>query len=183
MLLAALVVVASAGVALLMPAYACRPGWRLYSGAGSFCGLPYDDDWGYAVNDAAPIRLAIAAVGIGLAAVILLERKRSLRAAAIAGIVSVSIILWPLLTWTSTTPSVGFGYQPEDVGRIAAGLRCPDDACDAQMSVEDAVTASPHRYPEAQRYWSLIVERLDHGGTPDRIRAYFANRFGDDVLL
>ncbi len=178
--LAAGVLVASAVVALSLPVYSCRPGW-FHWGSG-LCGLRYDDDWGYQARSAIPLKTAIGAVGIAAAATIVLERAHRMRLAATVGVVAFLAILWPLTAWSPSVPSTGWGYQPEVVGEVAAGLRCPDPAC-AGMSVEEAVTRSYVRYPGAQRYWRLIEERLARGATSASVRSYFANRFGSDALI
>lgn len=58
--------------------------------------------------------------------------------------------------------------------QIASGLRCP--VC-RNLSVADSPS------PLAEEMRAAIADRLKAGETPDEIRAYFADRYGEWILL
>lgn len=64
--------------------------------------------------------------------------------------------------------------QAEQAQRLAAELRCPD--CQA-LSVAQSQTAA------AAAIRRQIVDLLAAGETPDQVRAYFVDRFGQWILL
>ncbi|MGW0435618.1 cytochrome c-type biogenesis protein CcmH [Micromonospora sp. NPDC003197] len=74
-----------------------------------------------------------------------------------------------LATWRSTS---GAG-APDPVRDLAAGLRCP--AC-AGESVADS------RSPIAAAMRDVVAAQLADGRSPDEVRAYFAERYGPEVL-
>ena len=66
------------------------------------------------------------------------------------------------------------GETEDRVQQIAATIRCPQ--CRSQSAADsDASTAQAVR--------NEIAERVEAGETPDEIRAYFASRYGDEILL
>ena len=69
----------------------------------------------------------------------------------------------------------GSARATEDrVQQIAATIRCPQ--CRSQSAADsDASTAQAVR--------AEIAERVEAGETADEIRAYFASRYGDQILL
>jgi cytochrome c-type biogenesis protein CcmH len=68
----------------------------------------------------------------------------------------------------------GASSLEEDVRRISAELRCP--VCQG-LSVAD----SPSRMADQMR--DLIRERLQAGESPDAVKAYFVERYGEWILL
>jgi cytochrome c-type biogenesis protein CcmH/NrfF len=62
----------------------------------------------------------------------------------------------------------------DQVQQIAATIRCPQ--CRSQSAADsDAATAQAVR--------EEIAERVEAGESPDEIRAYFASRYGEEILL
>lgn len=57
---------------------------------------------------------------------------------------------------------------------VAATVRCPE-CTDKSMAASDAPTSVAGR--------AEIRRQLEAGRTPDEIRAWFADRYGDDILL
>lgn len=68
----------------------------------------------------------------------------------------------------------GASSLEEDVRQIAAELRCP--VCQG-LSVAD----SPSRMADQMR--DLIRERLEAGESPEAVKAYFVERYGEWILL
>jgi cytochrome c-type biogenesis protein CcmH len=68
----------------------------------------------------------------------------------------------------------GAASLEEDVRRISAELRCP--VCQG-LSVGD----SPSRMADQMR--DLIRERLAAGESPEEVKAYFVERYGEWILL
>jgi len=68
----------------------------------------------------------------------------------------------------------GASSVEEDVRQIAAELRCP--VCQ-NLSVAD----SPSRMAEQMR--ELIRERLEAGESPEAVKSYFVERYGEWILL
>lgn len=68
----------------------------------------------------------------------------------------------------------GASSVEEDVRQLAAELRCP--VCQ-NLSVAD----SPSRMAEQMR--ELIRERLETGESPEAVKAYFVERYGEWILL
>jgi hypothetical protein len=148
-----------------------------------FCGIPSDDDWGYFINPATRLKIAIALTGVALGLTVIAESRRRVRGAAALGIIAVMIMGWPLLTWEPIPSDAIASYRtPYLVGEIASTIRCPDRGC-GHLSVEEVVVTSGSRYPMAYEYWNLIRDRVDRGGFMGSIRSYFLNRFGDSAVL
>ncbi|MBB4962539.1 cytochrome c-type biogenesis protein CcmH [Micromonospora polyrhachis] len=74
-----------------------------------------------------------------------------------------------LATWRST----GGATASDPVRDLAAGLRCP--ACQGE-SVADS------RSPIAAAMREVVAAQLAEGRSPDEVRAYFAERYGPEVL-
>ncbi len=68
----------------------------------------------------------------------------------------------------------GASSVQEDVRQIAAELRCP--VCQ-NLSVAD----SPSRMADQMR--DLIRERLEAGESPEAVKSYFVERYGEWILL
>jgi len=68
----------------------------------------------------------------------------------------------------------GASSVEEDVRQISAELRCP--VCQG-LSVAD----SPSRMADQMR--DLIRERLEAGESPEAVKAYFVERYGEWILL
>ncbi len=68
----------------------------------------------------------------------------------------------------------GASAVEEDVRQISAELRCP--VCQG-LSVAD----SPSRMADQMR--DLIRERLEAGESPEAVKAYFVERYGEWILL
>jgi len=68
----------------------------------------------------------------------------------------------------------GASSVEQDVRQIAAELRCP--VCQ-NLSVAD----SPSRMAEQMR--ELIRERLEAGESPEAVKSYFVERYGEWILL
>lgn len=95
--------------------------------------------------------------------------RRSALALAAAAAVAVAVVTTALLAGPSRPATM-----EERVEEIAAGLRCP--VCQ-NLSVAD----SPSEI--AREMWATIARRLRRGETPEEVRAYFVERYGEWVLL
>jgi cytochrome c-type biogenesis protein CcmH/NrfF len=70
--------------------------------------------------------------------------------------------------WRSTEDSGASAVE-----RVAAGLRCP--ACEGE-------TVAQSRSPVAAAMREAIAEQLAAGRSPDQVRAWFAQRYGTEIL-
>ncbi|MGH7424414.1 MAG: cytochrome c-type biogenesis protein [Candidatus Methylomirabilales bacterium] len=70
--------------------------------------------------------------------------------------------------------AIGASSVEEDVRQISAELRCP--VCQG-LSVAD----SPSRMADQMR--DLIRERLEAGESPEAVKSYFVERYGEWILL
>ncbi|WP_158550706.1 cytochrome c-type biogenesis protein CcmH [Geodermatophilus sp. TF02-6] len=95
--------------------------------------------------------------------------RRGAAAAAVLGVVVLAV----LGLWRAAGPEQRPSLR-EQVDAVAATLRCP--TCQG-LSIEDStsVLAGGSR--------QVIEEQLRAGRTPDEVRQYFVDRYGEDVLL
>lgn len=97
----------------------------------------------------------------------------NVRRAATLGVVAAALVLAGLGLLRAASP-VGTGSTADQVGAVAATLRCP--TCQG-LSIEDStsVLAAGSR--------RVIAQQLEEGRTPDEIRQWFVERYGESVLL
>lgn len=100
------------------------------------------------------------------------DTGRRLRALpALAAAIAVALAA---LTLSLSRPPPGPDGLEERAEEVASGLRCP--VC-RNLSVADSPS------PLAREMRSIIAERLRAGESPEAIRAYFADRYGEWILL
>lgn len=96
-------------------------------------------------------------------------RRRATLVLTAAVVFAASAAVFAALRGPAKTPTLD-----DRVSEIASGLRCP--VC-RNLSVAD----SPARLAEEMR--ATIRTRLEAGETPEQIKAYFVDRYGEWILL
>ncbi|MDK3257575.1 cytochrome c-type biogenesis protein CcmH [Blastococcus capsensis] len=95
--------------------------------------------------------------------------RRAAGAAVVVGVVVLAVLGLLRAAAPQGSPSI-----PEQVQAVAAGLRCP--TCQGQSVADSAsVLAASAR--------QVIEDQLREGRTPDQVRQYFVDRYGEQVLL
>lgn len=98
-----------------------------------------------------------------------MRRRSTVLAAVLIGVA----VTFAVLALTAHSPD-RTQTMDERVASVAAGLRCPN--CQGE-------TVADSQSDVAQGMRAQIRSQLEEGHSPDQIRAWFAQRYGDSVLL
>ncbi|MFD2795804.1 cytochrome c-type biogenesis protein CcmH [Promicromonospora vindobonensis] len=98
------------------------------------------------------------------------RRRRPWAVAVLAAVVALVAVTGTVVALTGREPPT----PSEQTRAVASTLRCP--SC-----VGEHVADSTSPVAESMRL--VVAEQLDAGRSPDQVRAWFADAYGDDVLL